>query len=119
MRETTLALLESELVNNINITSDYSNLVEINENQVRLLGFTPEKVVVMKQKEGPYLIEFANNLERFMVENDITLESAIDQLENLHNIDRRSIYIVMRESDIGKLDIGSLKEEFNFCRFPD
>ena len=118
MKESVMSLLENEIVAGLPINEAYNNLNTITESQERLLGYTPEKVVVMREKGGPYLIEFSNNLERYMVENELTLESAIGVLETMYNIDKRNIAIVLRESDIGKLDVTKLSKEFNFLRFP-
>ena len=119
MRESVMTLLENEIAAGLPINESYNSLDTISESQERLLGFTPEKVIIMRESGGPYLIEFSNNLERYMVENNLSLDSAISILEDLHTIDRRSIAIVLRESDIGKLDVTKLSNEFNFLRFPD
>ena len=111
MKESVMSLLESELTSDLKINSDFNSLQEITENQAKLLGFTTEKIIVMRESEGPFMVEFANNLERYMAENEATLEEAMSSIESLYNIDRKRINIVLRESDIGKLNIGELKKD--------
>ncbi len=120
MRDTIMPLLESERMNDININEDYYNVSEITENQKRLLGYTTEKVIVMKESGGPYLVEFGGNLERYIVENNVSFEEAMRSIEEMYNIDKRSINVVLKESDIGKLDIEDLMfKDYKFLRFPD
>ena len=106
MKESVMSLLESELTSDLKINSDFNSLQEITENQAKLLGFTTEKI-------------FANNLERYLAENEATLEEAMSSIESLYNIDRKRINIVLRESDIGKLNIGELKKDFNFVKYTE
>ena len=54
-----------------------------------------------------------------MAENEATLEEAMSSIESLYNIDRKRINIVLRESDIGKLNIGELKKDFNFVKYTE
>ena len=119
MKESVMSLLESELTSDLKINSDFNSLQEITENQARLLGFTTEKIIVMRESEGPSMVEFANNLERYMAENEATLEEAMSSIESLYNIDRKRINIVLRESDIGKLNIGESKKDFNFVKYTE
>ena len=119
MKESVMSLLESELTSDLKINSDFNSLQEITENQATLLGFTTEKIIVMRESEGPFMVEFANNLERYMAENEATLEEAMSSIESLYNIDRKRINIVLRESDIGKLNIGELKKDFNFVKYTE
>ena len=119
MKESVMSLLESELTTDLHINSDFNSLQEVTSNQARLLGYTPEKVIIMKENNGPYLIEFSNNLERYMAENDLSLDEAMRSIEEMNNIERSSIAIVLRESDIGKLKLDTLKEEFNFLKYTE
>ena len=119
MKESVMSLLESELTSDLTINSDFNSLQEVTSNQARLLGYNAEKVIIMRESGGPYMIEFGNNLERYMAENDLTLDEAVSSIENIYNIDRSRINIVLRESDIGKLNIGKLKEDFNFVKYTE
>lgn len=119
MKESVMSLLESELTTDLHMHSDFDALQEVTTNQARLLGYTPEKVIVMKEQNGPYLIEFSNNLERYMAENDISLEEAVNSVCETNNIERNSVSIVLRESDIGKLKLDQLKSQFKFLKYTE
>ena len=56
MRESVLSLLESELTGNLTMNSDFNSLPEITSNQARLLGFSTEKVIVMKESGCPFTL---------------------------------------------------------------
>lgn len=121
MRESVLSLLESELTGDLTMNSEFNSLQEITENQARLLGFSTEKVIVMKESGGPYMIEFANNLERYMAENEINIKEAVENIAAMNNISESDINIVLRPSDIGKLNINKLTELYglNFVKYTE
>lgn len=121
MRESVLSLLESELTGNLIMNSDFNSLPEITSNQARLLGFSTEKVIVMKESGGPFMIEFANNLERYMAENELSMNEAVENIAEMNNIAVSDINIVLRESDIGKVDIKGLSNlyDFNFVKYTE
>ena len=94
MKESVMSLLESELTTDLHVNSDFNSLQEVTTNQAKLLGYTPEKVIVMKENNGPYLIEFSNNLERYMAENDLSLEEAVNSVCGINNILIHKIFTI-------------------------
>lgn len=121
MKQSVISLLESELTGELTMHSTFDSLPEITDNQARLLGFSTEKVIVMKESGGPYMIEFANNLERYMAENELTMNEAVENIAAMNNISKSDINIVLRPTDIGKVNISKLSElyDFNFVKYTE
>ena len=88
----------------------FESLDSITEQQNDYLGYTAKKVVLAGQKDGNVLCEYSNNLERFMKDQAIDINEAIDQLEDQYDLCPGSIAIVVDESCINKIDLDALYE---------
>ena len=94
----------------------FESLDFITEQQNDYLGYTAKKVVLAGQKDGNVLCEYSNNLERFMKDQAIDINEAIDQLEDQYDLCPGSIAIVVDESCINKIDLDALTENYTVLK---
>lgn len=104
-----LALGENELA--------FNNLTTLGESYVQLLGYTPDKVAVVKTKKNNYLIEYGNNLERLMFDQNITFTEAMNAVSKHYNIPPVAMHVVVEASDVSRIDIRAAQAQgFKFLR---
>ena len=120
MKSTVACLLESEMGFNYNTelenTKVFNSLDSLTEQQNDYLGYTAKKVILAGQKDGTVLVEYSNNLERFMKDQALDINEAVEQLENVHELCPGSIAIVVDESCINKIDLAALTENYTVLR---
>lgn len=110
MKDTVKIMLESEGFGT-QIYSKNKEILEqmdvISEDVRRLTGFTPEKVVVLNDDENVY-IEFANNLERFMDDNLLDFNEALNMVMLCNNAGGYEPIIIVDESAVERIDMEAL-----------
>ena len=115
MIDTVRSLMESSVTPNIDFyTENAANLHildSITESEKMATAFTAQKVMVLKSPEtnGGYLVEYANNLERFM----------LDLVEYINEIPLDECTVIFDESCANKIDIKKcieLDTEFDLKR---
>lgn len=123
MKDTVKAMLESEFQMPMSIEEANMGILEsitpISDKVRELTGFTPEKAVVLyHESEGRYYIEFANNIERVMKDQNISFIEAVEEILNTNNIHMEDTSIIVDESCISKLDLSTLveHEDITVCR---
>ena len=123
MLDTAMVLMESVSCDETKLTSlgentcEYNSIKLLNEQNVQLLGVTPEKVIVNVTKGNNYLVEYTGNLEFLMRDQHVTLDEALDMIAEANNINRQLMYVVLDESCISKINIRKAKElGFQFVR---
>lgn len=94
---------------------DLVSIEVLTEAEKKLLGYTVEKVNINCDGTD-YFIEYSGNLEKYMKDQSIGLEEAIEKIVEKHELLKESIIIVIDESCTGKMDIAALKENFNVKR---
>ena len=124
MQDTVKALIESSVEPNIDFytknRSSLNMLDSITESEKMSMGFTAQKVLVQKSPEdNRYLVEYANNLEKFMLEQDIGIKEAMSVIADINEIPVDECAVVFDESCINKIDIGAvitLDPDFDIVR---
>ena len=124
MQDTVKALIESSVEPNIDFytknRSSLNMLDSITESEKMSMGFTAQKVLVQKSPEdNRYLVEYANNLEKFMLEQDIGIREAMSVIADINEIPVDECAVVFDESCVNKIDIGAvitLDPDFDIVR---
>ena len=124
MQDTVKALIESSVEPNIDFytknRSSLNMLDSITESEKMSMGFTAQKVLVQKSPEdNRYLVEYANNLEKFMLEQDIGIKEAMNIIADINEIPVDECAVVFDESCVNKIDIGAvitLDPDFDIVR---
>lgn len=124
MQDTVKALIESSVEPNIDFytknRSSLNMLDSITESEKMSMGFTAQKVLVQKSPEdNRYLVEYANNLEKFMLEQDIGIKEAMSVIADINEIPVDECAVVFDESCVNKIDIGAvitLDPDFDIVR---
>ena len=123
MKDTVKSLLESSVEPNVDFYTE--NLASLNildtvtESEKMSMGFNAQKVMVLKSPEGGYLVEYANNLERFMLDNDMGIREAMNVVADVNEIPIEECKVVFDNSCVDKIDIGAvikLDPEFDIVR---
>ena len=123
MKDTVKSLLESSVEPNVDFFTE--NLASLNildtitESEKMSMGFNAQKVMVLKSPEGGYLVEYANNLERFMLDNDMGIREAMNVVADVNEIPIEECKVVFDNSCVDKIDIGAvikLDPEFGIVR---
>ena len=123
MKDTVKSLLESSVEPNVDFYTE--NLASLNildtitESEKMSMGFNAQKVMVLKSPEGGYLVEYANNLERFMLDNDMGIREAMNVVADINEIPIEECKVVFDNSCVNKIDIGAvikLDPEFDIVR---
>lgn len=123
MKDTVKSLLESSVEPNVDFYTE--NLASLNildtitESEKMSMGFNAQKVMVLKSPEGGYLVEYANNLERFMLDNDMGIREAMNVVADVNEIPIEECKVVFDNSCVNKIDIGAvikLDPEFDIVR---
>lgn len=123
MKDTVKSLLESSVEPNVDFFTE--NLASLNildtitESEKMSMGFNAQKVMVLKSPEGGYLVEYANNLERFMLDNDMGIREAMNVVADVNEIPIEECKVVFDNSCVNKIDIGAvikLDPEFDIVR---
>ena len=118
MRSTVACLLESQTRFNVSATADNLSVydkVEVLPSNIRnKLGFTLEKVNILRDKEhSKYFVEYSNNLERYMKDQQITLNEAMDNICEHYTLFQDDVAIVVDEACVNKIDMPSLVKEYS------
>lgn len=123
MKDTVKSLLESSVEPNVDFYTE--NLASLNildtitESEKMSMGFNAQKVMVLKSPEGGYLVEYANNLERFMLDNNMGIREAMNVVADVNEIPIEECKVVFDNSCVDKIDIGAvikLDPEFDIVR---
>lgn len=125
MKDTVKAIIESSALPEVDFLSKNTaalNILDtVNEADRRQLAFIPQKVTVMKRalKEG-YLIEYSNNLERLMLDENVGIVEAMQMVCDVNNIAVDECAVVFDESCVNKIDIEAvikLDPDFDMIKY--
>lgn len=125
MKDTVKAIIESSVLPEVDFLSKNTaalNILDtVNEADRRQLAFIPQKVTVMKRllKEG-YLVEYSNNLERLMLDENVGIVEAMQMVCDVNNIAVDECAVVFDESCVNKIDIEAvikLDPDFDMIRY--
>ena len=112
MLDTVKSLLESSVEPEVDFftqnRSALNMLESVAESERMSTRFTPQKVMVLKSLEGGYLVEYANNLERFMLDNDMGIKEAMLVVSEVNEIPVDECTVIFDESCVEKIDIGAV-----------
>lgn len=116
MYETVSCLLENSVNLGLNAISEntkvYKKVEPISENVKQLLGFTLDKVTVVKESEDSYYVEYSDNLERYMKDQAITLNEAVTNICERYAIFESDLSIIVDESCVDKIDMPALVDKY-------
>lgn len=122
MTSTVNTLLENTMHFNTNTVLEngtvFRQAIEpITEDVKQLLGYTLEKVNIVKdRKTDKCYVEYSNNLERYMKDQVVTLNEAIQNISERYAIFESDIVIVVDESCVDKIDMKALIEQYNVVK---
>lgn len=125
MKDTVKTIIESSVLPEVDFLSKNTaalNILDtVNEADRRQLAFIPQKVTVMKRplKEG-YLVEYSNNLERLMLDENVGIVEAMQMVCDVNNIAVDECAVVFDESCINKIDIEAvikLDPDFDMIKY--
>ena len=109
MLDTVKSLLESSVEPEVDFYTQnraaFNMLDTIAESEKMSTMFTPQKVMVLKSPEGGYLVEYANNLERFMLDNDMGIKEAMLVVSEINEIPVNECTVIFDESCVNRIDI--------------
>ena len=112
MLDTVKSLLESSVEPEVDFFTQNRaalNMLEsVAESERMSTRFTPQKVMVLKSPEGRYLVEYANNLERFMLDNDMGIKEAMLVVSEVNEIPVDECTVIFDESCVERIDIGAV-----------
>ena len=118
MYENIIALCESGYGFKPSITM--RNTLKLNEIPVidkSKFNFNEQKVMVISNNDkSKYFVEFTNNLERFIKDNNISVNEAIERVAEANNIFKNDIVVVLDESCIHKIDVEALSNSYKTVR---
>lgn len=86
------------------------------DEQKSMFKYTAEKVTVDTQDGLDYFIEYSNNLERFMKDQNLSVNEAVEQVCEANNILVGSVTIVVDESCVDKVDIKAMGDTYSVKR---
>ena len=114
MKDTVKVLVESLCVPNLDFASKnraaFNILDSVTEAQRLNTTYIPQKVIVVKDPEGGYMVEYANNLERLMMDQDIGVAEAMQLVSDVNDLSIDECTLIMDESCIDRIDISKLIE---------
>lgn len=112
MLDTVKSLLESSVEPEVDFFTQnrvaLNMLKSVAESERMSTRFTPQKVMVLKSPEGGYLVEYANNLERFMLDNDMGIKEAMLVVSEVNEIPVDECTVIFDESCVERIDIGAV-----------
>lgn len=114
MKDTVKALIESACMPDLDFTTKnrtaFNILDTVTEAQRINTTYIPQKVIVVKDPEGGYLVEYANNLERLMIDQDLGVAEAMQLVCDVNDLSIDECTLIMDESCIDRIDITKLIE---------
>lgn len=123
MKDTVKCLLEMTLSPDVDFvtenTAALGMLDTITEAARSATAYIPQKVMVQKVPGEGYIIEFANNLERLMLDQDLGIVEAMNIVADVNEIPIDECSLVFDESCLDKINIGAvikLDPEFDIVR---
>lgn len=123
MKDTVKVLAEQSAMPNMDFftenTCNFDKLEKINESTAQALKFTAQKVAVTKSADSKYVVEFSNNLERYMAENNIGINEAMRVITHINDIPVEECVVVFDESCVNKIDFEQLdkvEKEYKIAR---
>lgn len=114
MKDTVKALIESACMTDLDFATKnrtaFNILDTVTEAQRVNTTYIPQKVIVVKDPEGGYLVEYANNLERLMTDQDLGVAEAMQLVCDVNDLSIDECTLIMDESCIDRIDITKLIE---------
>ena len=114
MKDTVKALVESACMPSLDFATKnraaFNILDIVTEAQRVNTTYIPQKVIVVKDPEGGYLVEYANNLERLMTDQDLGVAEAMQLVCDVNDLSIDECTLIMDESCIERIDITKLIE---------
>ena len=113
MKDTVKSLLESVASPEVNFTvantAALNMLRPVTESERMTSVYTPERVIVARNPvDNKYVIEYANNLERLMLDQDLGINEAMNMVADINEIDISECTVVFDDSCINRIDISSV-----------
>lgn len=96
----------------------YAALTEATEHEKQILGFTLDRVAIMREAEGAQCyVEYTGNLEKYMNDQKIfTIEEAMGNVQKEYGLEKSEITLVVDESCIKKIDLAALAKKYNVVK---
>lgn len=122
MKNTLQALIEADTSFGIGASlihenmSTFKDIPKATDDQKRAVGVTVEKVTV-NQHGDEYLIEFNDNIEKFIKDQQIcTVTEAVEEILEHYKLDKDDVSIIVDEETMQKIDVSELTDNYNVLR---
>lgn len=90
-------------------TASFNMLESVSDIDNKSLVYTPHKVVVVKgDHSGKYLVEYADNLERLMLDQDMGIVEAMQVVADINDIPLDECAVVFDNNCVNRIDIGKV-----------
>lgn len=121
MKDTIVAVCESSFGFKPSVILENGNafhdIDELTLEEKTKLKYRLESVNILGVNEGSeYLLEYSDNLEKYILDNGISFNEAVENIAEHYDIPEDSITIVVDESCSSKLDLVTLAHEYNVKR---
>lgn len=108
MKNTVTQLLEGSVIPEENYSMRNNRILnyirEATDDEKVCTTFPVQKVIV-SESNGNYIMEFDNNVERYMREQNISLTEAVNNIAYANNIKVEDCVLLIKENTITKLDL--------------
>jgi hypothetical protein len=123
MKDVVKTLLESSVKPQFDFitenTNAFNSLRVATESENSTKKYNLDKVIVCQTSEGKYVVEFSNNLSRYMKDADVGINEAMERVADHNDINVRECTVLFDESSIDMIDIKSVIDgnpKFNIAR---
>lgn len=123
MKDTVKALVESAVTPDVDFITENTVALEmldvVSEAAANSTTYFPQRVQVMKVPGEGYVVEYANNLERLMRDQNMGINEAMAVVAVVNEIEVEECTVLFDESCISKIDFKDLIKsdpKFNFAR---
>ena len=111
MKDTVIKLCESTILPEVDFitenTAALNILDRISAEENMATSYVAEKVIVNKSKDS-YLIEFNENLERFMLDQDMGIIEAVQCVADVNNIAVNECKVIFDERSLERIKIADV-----------
>lgn len=117
MKNTVTQLLEGSVIPEENYTMRNKRILdcirEATDDEKVCTTFPVQKVIV-SESNGNYIMEFDNNVERYMKTQNISLLEAMNNIAYANKIDVKDCVLLVREDTITKIDLSAALKRTKF-----
>lgn len=117
MKDTITQLLEASVIPEENYSMRNKRVMDyIREAtaEEKLCTTFPVQKVIVSENNGSYIMEFDNNVERYMKTHRIPLTEAINNIARANNINIKDCVLLVNENTLTKIDLSAALHDTEF-----